>query len=522
MGLLRAAAAGSAALACYQFNQLRVSQAQLPSAPLEVFENNLAGKKRAIVIGGGVVGISTAHALARRGMSVVVLDAAHTSSATPSSMCAAGGCQRASSQVTKDTWVSVMSSLFPTLASFVMDKEEIPTFPFFHISLGKTVFDPHFVRWITTFMRTSLMPSTADSHRQDTMLKFTDYSITKLFELVDGHRGLAKTLGVNTRGCLKLVYGAPPASPAAGSLEPEVIITRDEAIKLEPCVRKCYPQPKHVVYQPNAKAASSELFTHELAKICKEDPSLDVTFVSNCRVGDVQLGQGESNNAIASIHTTRGVIEANDAEVVVCAGAWTPHILNHCDVYAPVYPLKGNVFGIVCQCSCLAGYCIPFQAKESMSSSEIPSRIVCNSFLFASRLGEQVRVTSVGEFSGWNTTPTRGVDLRFRKEAKSFLPELSEQIDETPTRVGLRPYVNDGGVLLGRIPGFRNLSINCGPGSNGWKNCVGAAEIVALSLEGSVDGLGFDAACLSPEGRVGQSSLWSKLSLLYWHFRGDL
>ena len=49
--------------------------------------------------------------------------------------------------------------------------------------------------------------------------------------------------------------------------------------------------------------------------------------------------------------------------------------------------------------------------------------------MYVSRLGEQVRVTSMGEFSGWSTDPDPVIDSRFRKEAASHVPGLKQDVD---------------------------------------------------------------------------------------------
>lgn len=175
-------------------------------------------------------------------------------------------------------------------------------------------------------------------------------------------------------------------------------------------------------------------------------------------------------------------------------------------LYAPIYPLKG--------------YCIPFSAPKHLSSNEIPSRIVTNGIIYNTLLGDQVRTTSVGEFSGWSTEPDSDVDKRFRNAVTEFMPQLKNEIMSHPTRCGLRPYVSDGAVLLGRVEQVSNLLINCGPGSNGWKIALGAGEVVARSAanENIDDGFSFNSSYLSPKGRIKNAPIFSKVSLARWSY----
>ena len=137
----------------------------------------------------------------------------------------------------------------------------------------------------------------------------------------------------------------------------------------------------------------------------------------------------------------------------------------------------------------------------------------------------------MGEFAGWDTVPRKEVDEAFRKAAREHLtPSLQHLFDKTPTRFritqvsdaytgcffltiprcGLRPYSADGIILLGRVSGLANLSLNVGPGFNGWKISVGAAEVLAASLEGSeVKQLPEQPKSLLPGNRVWKSRGWA-------------
>ena len=80
------------------------------------------------------------------------------------------------------------------------------------------------------------------------------------------------------------------------------------------------------------------------------------------------------------------------------------------------------------------------------------------------------------------------------------------------TRCGLRPYSADGIILLGRVSALANLSLNVGPGFNGWKISVGAAEVLAAGLEGiEVEQLPVQPESLLPGNRVWKSRGWEIL-----------
>ena len=127
----------------------------------------------------------------------------------------------------------------------------------------------------------------------------------------------------------------------------------------------------------------------------------------------------------------------------------------------------------------------------------------------------------MGEYCGWNTKPYPEVDELFRRRAKDRQPNLAELIDATKTHCGLRPFANDGIMIVGRLPGLANALINVGPGFNGWKISGGAGEMVARIIDGgdgSVDeGNEAGLAAVSPAGRVKAAPIWSRMCIYRWH-----
>ena len=154
--------------------------------------------------------------------------------------------------------------------------------------------------------------------------------------------------------------------------------------------------------------------------------------------------------------------------MLVAAGAWTPHILSLMKLYAPVYPLKGYAMSV--------SAAKVLKEKSMLQASDLPSRIVSDKYMYTSRLGDEIRITSVGEFSGWSTRPNPQVETDFKKEAIRQFPQLKEYINDAKILCGHRPYVNDGILLLGSVESHENLFVSCGPGSNGWKLCLGSGD----------------------------------------------
>mmetsp|Transcript_76270 Transcript_76270/g.114819 ORF Transcript_76270/g.114819 Transcript_76270/m.114819 type:complete len:170 (+) Transcript_76270:1-510(+) len=163
-------------------------------------------------------------------------------------------------------------------------------------------------------------------------------------------------------------------------------------------------------------------------------------------------------------------------------------------------------------------------SKESgLPAKDLPSRIVCDKYMFTSRLGpDEIRITSIGKFSGWSTKPTPSVDRDFRREAVRQFPQLQTLIEKATTKCGHRPYVNDGILLLGKCSDtYENLYVSCGPGSNGWKLALGSGEVIDRLVSGETPEtikteLGFDVSAFSPAGRVLYAPFFAKLCRIRW------
>lgn len=128
--------------------------------------------------------------------------------------------------------------------------------------------------------------------------------------------------------------------------------------------------------------------------------------------------------------------------VVVAAGSWTPLLLRQLGLLVPLYPLKGH--------SLLANL-----TKEEASA--VPSRIVIepDSNLFFSRHGQQLRVAAFGQFAGWDTQPDPKLVAQLRRASSDVWPALAHHFQHAQAVSGLRPFVADGALLLGRDETYR-------------------------------------------------------------------
>jgi D-amino-acid dehydrogenase len=518
--LLAATGTSVSAAGLYRYSAAKQRERLLPDQPLELAKTE---KKHVIIIGGGVVGVTTAYKLGQAGYAVTILEAA-TEAASECSACAAGGMQRSNPVVDRKSWMAVLSCIFPETSRLLLGgAKDDYYFKFFHQAWIPTLTDPFFLRWLLTFTKTSLFPDEHQEDKQLEMLKFTKYAVEDMVRLMERRfDNMAKVSGYNTQGSVSVSYEPIDQKASANpthsknTFEPSRRLVGDDLLKEEPSLKWQQPQPTSARFEYESKSASSQRWTRELAKRCIQDKTLDVSILYDTRVEAIAVHDEKNAEKprVSQIKTNRGVVDVpDDAKVVVAAGSWTPRILALMDLYVPVYPLKG--------------YAMSVNATEALQTlglkpTDLPTRIVCDKYMFTSRLGDEIRITSIGEFSGWNTAPTPDVDEEFRREAVRQFPQLQPLIAKATTWCGHRPFVNDGILLLGAADTHENLYVSCGPGSNGWKLAMGSGEVIERLVSGQSaqqiqQELGFDVNAFSPAGRVLNTPLFSKICRARWN-----
>ena len=279
--------------------------------------------------------------------------------------------------------------------------------------------------------------------------------------------------GINCAGALRLKYpGSLKSKTKKNSYSEEPIknvyansLTGDSLSSIEQSILNWPRAVESAEFETESCAGNCENFTKILANISKEQ--FGVTFLMHTDVKAFDIDWNELNDsdkktkAIKAIYTSKGKIAVDsNTEVIIAAGSWTPKLLWLCGYFAPIYPMKGYSVAID----------LPPEGSDNRpEESAIPSRMLIDQKLYISRLGNQIRITSMGEFCGWDTKPDYTIDRIFREAGKIRVPGLKPLFDASPTRCGLRPYSADGIIILGRIEDTTNLSVNVGPGFNGWK-----------------------------------------------------
>jgi D-amino-acid dehydrogenase len=222
---------------------------------------------------------------------------------------------------------------------------------------------------------------------------------------------------------------------------------------------------------PNDETGDCYKFTVALADLAK---AMGVAF----RFDTPVLGLRREGGRIAAVRTSEGDIGAD--AFVLALGSYTPGLVRGLGLRLPIYPVKG--------------YSITAPIVDAARAPV--STLLDESYKVAiTRLGDRIRVGGMAEISGFNTTlhPRRRATLEHSVE--SLFPGAGDVAAATFWS-GLRPMTPDGTPVVGptHIP---NLFLNAGHGTLGWTMACGSGQVIADAVSGRPSAIRTDDLAVS-------------------------
>ncbi|MBS3805571.1 MAG: D-amino acid dehydrogenase [Oleiphilaceae bacterium] len=161
---------------------------------------------------------------------------------------------------------------------------------------------------------------------------------------------------------------------------------------------------------------------------------------------------------------------------VVSAGCASPGLLREFGLRLPIYPVKGYSL-----------------TADIIDTAKAPASTVHDDYfkVVMTRLGDRLRATGFVELAGFDRTiPERRLDT-IRRSVASRFPD-SADLDRATSWTGFRPMTPDGPPIIGRGP-RQNLYLNTGHGTFGWTLSAGSADVIAQVVDGETPALNLDA-----------------------------
>ena len=410
-----------------------------PAAPTIKME-----KDQIIIIGGGIIGLTTANALLDRGEKVLVLER-NSDTATAASFANAG--MLTPSQSTpwnspsdifyilsgigrKDSPMSLSPGAIPSYLSWGL-RFILNSTPSRFERISKSIFSlAKYSKDLTEKIRNS----------EEFSYEASTEGTLKLFR--DAER-LQKTIDLSNR-----IYGK------SNSIE---VLNQKQTIELEPALNKVRKGLVGAIHYKDDEIGDAYMFCKSLEEIIRNKGG---RILVNTNIKKILLNKHKVNSVV----TDRAVLRAK--RVIVCAGSWSPILLKELGIKIPVKPVKG--------------YSLTYNTAELENTPNL-SVIDESIHIAITPYKNRIRVAGTAEFVGFNDEVHPKRITYLNSKLNEVYPSLFSKVqgdEDIEVWFGFRPMSADGLPFIGETK-IEGLFLNTGHGHLGWTLAMGSANLLA-------------------------------------------
>ncbi|NJC04430.1 D-amino-acid dehydrogenase [Sphingomonas kaistensis] len=391
-----------------------------------------------LVLGAGVVGVATAEALVRRGLSVTLVDRA----AGPGEGASfANGGQLSYSYTDALSSPSLLKRLPGILAA---------TDPAFRVAVR---FDPDYLRWCLAFFRNGSAGRFAANSLAGIAIALRSHALME--ELLARH---SIDFAHAVPGKLLLHEDADGFRAAAAHAEAKRqagidvrALSPDEAVGIEPALDGIRARLAGGIFAPGDAVGDPHLFCTALVERLRGE-GLATRFgavADGVAEGSVRLASGERLHA---------------RHIVVAAGPQAAALLRPLGWRLPIVPVRGHSLTLP-----------PGPSAPRVSITDVARKLVfC-------RLGDRIRIAGLADvgFTEAAVDPRRLHALG--EAARASLPDAAAYDGPSAAWAGLRPVTPDSLPIVQRRGA---VTVNVGHGGLGWTYALATAERAAALVTG--------------------------------------
>jgi D-amino-acid dehydrogenase len=407
---------------------------------------------RVIVLGSGVVGVTTAYYLAKAGHDVTVIDR-QPGPALETSFANAG-------QISPGYASPWAAPGIPLKAFKWLFQRHAPL----AIQPDGSLFQ---LQWMWE------MYKNCDAERyavnKERMVRLAEYSRDRI-------RALRAETGISyegrQQGTLQLFRTPAQFDGAAKDIEvlkqagvPFELLTREQLATAEPALAHVRDKLVGGLRLPNDETGDCQLFTTRLAQMARE---LGVRFQFDTAIERLDIANGQ----VVGVQTDKGRVTAD--RYVLALGSYSRLLLKD-QFRVPVYPLKGYSITVP----------IVDGAKAPVST------ILDETYKIAvTRFDDRIRVGGMAEIAGYS----KALNPRRRETLELVVNDLfpgGGDVARATFWTGLRPMTPDSTPIVGATP-LSNLFLNTGHGTLGWTMACGSASVIADLVSGKVPAIPAD------------------------------
>lgn len=392
-----------------------------------------------IILGSGVIGVTSAYYLAKQGAKVTVLDR-QPNPAEETSFGNAG-------QISPGYSTPWAAPGIPLKAIKWMFQQHAPL----AIRLDGSMWQ---LRWMSQMLANCNAQSYAIN--KERMTRVAEYSRDCL-------RELRKETGISyenrSGGTLQLFRNEAQLEAVQRDIKvleefgvPHEMLSPDQLPSVEPALAQAKDRLTGGLRLPNDETGDCYLFTNKLAKLAED---LGVEFRFNQEVSNLVW----ENDQIIGVKVGNEVLRAD--KYVLAFGSYSRDFIAPLGLDVPVYPVKG--YSIT----------VPI-IDESLAPQ---STVLDETYKIAvTRFDKRIRVGGMAELGGF--------DLRLNPNRRATLEMVVNDlfpggdVSQATFWTGLRPMTPDSTPIIGATK-FKNLFLNTGHGTLGWTMSCGSGKLLS-------------------------------------------
>ncbi|MCE6951449.1 D-amino acid dehydrogenase [Cereibacter sphaeroides] len=395
---------------------------------------------KVVILGAGVIGVTSAWQLARAGHEVTVIDR-QPGPALETSFANAGEISPGYSSpwAAPGIPMKALKWLFMAHAPLVIQPRP----------------DPEKIRWLLRMLGNC----TADAYavNKSRMVRLAEYSRDCLTDL-RAETGLA--FDERQKGTLQLFRTQKQVDAAAKDIEvlraggvPFELLDAEGCLAAEPGLAAAQDHIAGGLRLPKDETGDCFKFTQGLAALAA---TRGVRFRYGIGVERIVAAGGR----VTSVVTSQGEVAAD--AVVVALGSYSPALVRPLGLDLPVYPFKGYSITLP----------IVDEARAPVST------VMDESYKVAiTRLGDRIRVGGMAEIAGFDLSLNPKRKATLLRSVEDLFAGAGDRARAT-FWTGLRPMTPDGTPVIGRTP-IEGLFLNTGHGTLGWTMAAGSARVLA-------------------------------------------
>jgi len=418
---------------------------------------------KVVVLGAGIIGVSTAWYLLEQGHEVTVVerqpDAALETSFANGAQISVCFCE---------PWANAGAPF--KVAKWLL-KDDSPL-------LFRPRLDPQQWRWGLSFL--GQCTTAAFERNVEQLIQLGRYSHASLKELVNQTGIEYERL---ERGILHFFSSQADFEAGAGAAEimqrhgvDRRVLNREEVLAIEPALRNFKSGVFGGTYTPSDESGDARVFTQKLAQRCIERGA---TFLWEHDVLGLEASGGQIGAAIVASRLSGQKLRLQADAYVAATASYTPALLKPLGEHLNIYPAKG--------------YSATLKLKRPEDASVV-SLLDDGRKIAISRLGDYIRIAGTAELAGFDLSldnPTsRARCASLVKRYEELFPGVADT-SEPNFWTGLRPSTPTNIPYIGRSKKASNLWLNAGHGTLGWTHGAGSGRALAELIAGRAPDMAF-------------------------------